>query len=69
MRKPGWAAADPDRPRELLVSRLASSSRASAYFVINHIVSDRPAGSGRRTLKTGCSERMCANSGAGLIGS
>jgi hypothetical protein len=68
-RKPGWAAAESDRPSELLVLRLDSSSRTSAYLVINHMVNDPPFGSGRRTLKTGCSERMCANSGAGLIGS
>ena len=68
-RKPGWEAADPDRPRELLVSRLESSSRASAYLVINHIMRKSPFGSGRRTPKTGCSERIRANSGAGLIGS
>jgi hypothetical protein len=68
-RKPGWAAAESDRPSELLVLRLDSSSRTSAYLVINHMVNDPPFGSGLRTLKTGCSERMCANSGAGLIGS
>jgi hypothetical protein len=38
-------------------------------LVINHIVRESPFGSVRRTPKTGCSERIRANSGAGLIGS
>jgi hypothetical protein len=68
-RKPGWAATDSDRPKELLVSRLDSSSRASAYLVINHMVKNVPLGSRRCTLNTGCSARMRANAGAGLNGS
>src|SRR4029453_19574794 len=67
-RKPGWAAAESDRPSELLVLRLDSSSRTSAYLVINHMVNDPPFGSGRRTLKTGCSERVGANFAPGCLG-
>jgi hypothetical protein len=69
VRKPGWAATESERPSEVLVSRLDSSSRTSAYLVINHMFNGSPVGSGRRTLKTGCSERIRANCGAGLIGS
>jgi hypothetical protein len=53
----------------LLVSRLERNWRTWAYLVMSHMVKDPPVGCGWCIAKTGCSARIRANSGAGLIGS